>query len=382
MELLMFIVNNSIVASLTTIFVLFTIFIFKKHCSASFKYKVLKTTLLFYIVPFYMIFGEIVGFLSFKFQNNPFFKNFILKYNSVNANYEPPHQFIGKFFYIIWIIVTINSILWFTFCYIKQRNQIKNASNIIYEEYYNLMECVKNELNIKKNIKIVCSSEFNSPMLCGIMNSTIVFPVINRASGNLKDIITHELVHYKRKDLYIKYILLIIQIVHWFNPIIHIFVKTLNKYLEYSCDEEVVKQMSIESRKAYGLAIVEYACNNKNNYLGAMLGSKKDDLKERLCNMLDYKFKKTPKIITFFLIMAISFTVSIPTIAYGNYKIYEISLNEDEYAQFGQIKELLNYMSDSISNIFIKVNTSLSNKYINSYKIGNYEFMEFIYPQK
>lgn len=382
MEILMFIVNNSIVASLTTIFVLFTIFIFKKHCSASFKYKILKTVLLFYIVPFYMIFGEIIGFLNFKFKNNLFSKNFILKYNSSNANYELSHQFTGKYFYAIWIIVTITSISWFIFCYVKQRNQIKNASNIISEEYSNLIECVKNELNIKKNIKIVCSSEFSSPMLCGIMNSTIVFPVINRADGNLKDIITHELLHYKRKDLYIKYILLIIQIFHWFNPIIHIFAKTLNKYLEYSCDEEVVKQMSIENRKAYGLAIVEYASNNENNYLGVMLSSKKDDLKERLCNMLDYKFKRTPKVIKFFLIITISFTVSIPTIAYGNYKIYEISLNEDEYAQFGQVKELFEYMSDSVSNIFIKVNTSLSNKYINSYKIGNYEFIEFMYPQQ
>ncbi len=51
-------------------------------------------------------------------------------------------------------------------------------------------------------------------------------------------IFLHELNHYKRKDIIIKAFGLIINAIHWFNPLVYMLLKEMNKYCEYTIDEK------------------------------------------------------------------------------------------------------------------------------------------------
>ncbi|WP_219710564.1 M56 family metallopeptidase, partial [Clostridioides difficile] len=62
----------------------------------------------------------------------------------------------------------------------------------------------------------------------------------------LKLIFRHELIHYKRKDNFLKLIMLIVNILYWFNPICYLLKKHFNEVCELSCDELVIKGYNID----------------------------------------------------------------------------------------------------------------------------------------
>lgn len=92
-------------------------------------------------------------------------------------------------------------------------------------------------------------------------------------------VIHHELIHLKRKDLWVKAITLATSALHWFNPFIYMLKKDIHTWSELSCDEEVVKEMSHTERKRYG-----------ETTLNVMVGSR--DLPIRFCASLSGDGKK------------------------------------------------------------------------------------------
>jgi len=59
-------------------------------------------------------------------------------------------------------------------------------------------------------------------MLVGLLKSTLILPVEIYTPAELRMIITHELVHFKRHDVWFKAILLVTAAVHWFNPFVYL----------------------------------------------------------------------------------------------------------------------------------------------------------------
>ena len=104
-------------------------------------------------------------------------------------------------------------------------------------------------------------------------------------------IIHHELIHLKRKDLWIKALTLGVSILHWFNPLAHILRKEIHTWSELSCDEEVVKEMSYADRKRYGETILNVMTESRSfpiQFSSSLSGDGKQ-LKRRLTIMLNAK---------------------------------------------------------------------------------------------
>lgn len=66
----------------------------------------------------------------------------------------------------------------------------------------------------------------------------------------------HELVHYKRKDLWYKLLIVATTTLNWFNPIAYWMAREISIQCEISCDEEVLRKESIRSRNKYGQLIL------------------------------------------------------------------------------------------------------------------------------
>lgn len=106
-------------------------------------------------------------------------------------------------------------------------------------------------------IPVYTCSKINSPMMLGFFKSKILLPEENFTDEELSVILKHEFTHYKRKDLWYKLLLLAANAVHWFNPFVYLMVKHAGRDLEYSCDDEVVKNSSIAFRKNYSMTILK-----------------------------------------------------------------------------------------------------------------------------
>lgn len=119
-----------------------------------------------------------------------------------------------------------------------------------------LLEQVKQELTITKEINLKQSRCIHSPMLTGFMKQTIWLPTHAYEEQALNMILKHELVHLKRKDLWFKAFVLFVSAIHWFNPLFYRFAKELDQLCERACDDEVIKNTGGQLRKRYSQAIL------------------------------------------------------------------------------------------------------------------------------
>ena len=122
-----------------------------------------------------------------------------------------------------------------------------------------ILKSVKKELGIKRNIPIRMADDVSSPMLIGVLFPCVYIPSRTVSDDKMRMILRHELTHYKRGDLVIKWFAALVNAVHWFNPLCYLARKNLSEACEISCDMAVTHNMSEEELKVYMQTILELA---------------------------------------------------------------------------------------------------------------------------
>ncbi|MBQ7032698.1 MAG: M56 family metallopeptidase [Clostridia bacterium] len=150
----------------------------------------------------------------------------------------------------IYLIVVISSYI--IYLIRKHKKAIRITENAVLNE-------VKKELKIKRHIKIRMSPDIQSPMLVGVLLPVIYIPCREIPDENMRMVFLHELTHYKRKDLIIKWLSLFVNAVHWFNPLAYVLCANVSESCEVSCDMAVTKNMSDTQQKIYMKTILDLA---------------------------------------------------------------------------------------------------------------------------
>jgi len=158
--------------------------------------------------------------------------------------------YIWFFGMCIYLIVVIGSYAVYTVR--KRKNAVTVPENEIFGE-------AKRELSVKRHIKIRMSQDFESPMLVGVLFPVIYIPCREICDENMRMIFLHELTHYKRKDLALKWFALLVNAVHWFNPLAYLLCANVSEACEVSCDMTVTKNMSDSEQKSYMKTILDLA---------------------------------------------------------------------------------------------------------------------------
>ena len=70
-------------------------------------------------------------------------------------------------------------------------------------------------------------------------------------------ILRHELTHFRRRDILYKTLLLCANLVHWFNPLTWVLLRSAEGDLERCCDDDVVKGLPDADRARYGQVILD-----------------------------------------------------------------------------------------------------------------------------
>ncbi len=142
------------------------------------------------------------------------------------------------------IFLLVVMISYFRFLCHKNKNAVKISDNKIFSE-------AKKELKIKRRIRLKASSDIGSPMLVGVLFPTVYIPCRGIPDNNMRMVLLHELTHYKRKDLLVKWFAILVNAVHWFNPLCYLACAALSEACEVSCDMSATKNMSEDEQKLY-----------------------------------------------------------------------------------------------------------------------------------
>ena len=147
---------------------------------------------------------------------------------------------------------------------------------------------------IRRPIRIRLSDQILSPLTYGVWRPVILLPKTMDLSDQhrLAYILTHELIHIKRFDTLVKWLLSAALCVHWFNPLVWVMYVLANRDLELSCDEAVVRTFGESGKSVYARTLVSMA-EAGSKFVRLHSGFSKNPLKERIVAIMKMKIKKT-----------------------------------------------------------------------------------------
>lgn len=196
----------------------------------------------------------------------------------------------------IWSIVSILMLAWHIWHYVRFVRMIRRWGVPVEEgQMLSIFKSVQNELGLEnKKVDLKICNFVSSSMLTGFLRPVVLLPDRHFDEDELQLIFKHELIHFKRHDLFVKLLIVIAACCHWFNPIVYWMCAAMQLDGEASCDEDVLQNTNIEGRLFYGEVIIGMIGNSKapKTALSTCFYAGKSNMKRRLDSIMDAKQKK------------------------------------------------------------------------------------------
>ncbi len=172
---------------------------------------------------------------------------------------------------------------------------IKQKPMLVDKEILDLLEECKITMKINTVIGIIITDAVKSPVLFGYLRPRLLLPegVLEKLTrSELTYIFMHELGHIKRHDIGVSWIITMLQVFHWFNPLVWYAFYQMRIDQESACDASVLARIRNNQSKDYAGTIIgflEKFCQNRQ--LPAMAGiiENKSQIKRRIAMIISYK---------------------------------------------------------------------------------------------
>lgn len=130
---------------------------------------------------------------------------------------------------------------------------------LVDQEVLELLEDCKQQMYVKTPVSVVVTDKVRSPALFGFVRPRILLPqgLLEMVSlDELHYVFLHELAHLKRGDIYARWLAAVLQILHWFNPLIWFGFRRMHADQETACDALAMSCMASEETPLYGRTLV------------------------------------------------------------------------------------------------------------------------------
>jgi TonB family protein len=157
-----------------------------------------------------------------------------------------------------------------------------------------LCQC-KKRMGIKRKVDIIVTDSVRCPALFGYLRPRLLLPEgIFKKIGEkeLSYAFMHELGHLKRHDIGVSWLITVLQVVHWCNPLVWLASYQMRIDQEAACDAVVLSHMKPKQSADYAKAIVgflEKFCQNCQ--LPALAGvlENRTQMKKRIARIIQYR---------------------------------------------------------------------------------------------
>ncbi|MBX4150767.1 M56 family metallopeptidase [Paenibacillus lautus] len=156
----------------------------------------------------------------------------------------------------------------------------------------------KQQLGVKQTVQFVASERIPGPAVVGFNKPAIVISpslLITLQKDQLQYILAHEFAHIQRRDVAVNWLMHIILIIHWFNPLLWLAVHKARQDQEMACDAFALNRMSPQQNNAYGQTIIHvldhFSGNQRQPGLAGLSATHKQ-MKRRL-TMIKHFHKKS-----------------------------------------------------------------------------------------
>lgn len=185
------------------------------------------------------------------------------------------------------------------------------------------------------------AENLKTPFVLGLIKPKIYLPNgLNATERNY--ILIHEQTHINRKDHIIKMLAFLILSIHWFNPLVWVGFILMNKDMELSCDERILKKMNEEIKKPYANSLLSLA-TGRHILNGGPLAFGEGNVKGRIKNVLNYK-KPRLRIVVVSIIVVMAVGIGLIVNPLSKEGIYKKILNREGYKTF-EVQKPINFLA-------------------------------------
>lgn len=122
-------------------------------------------------------------------------------------------------------------------------------------------ECLQT-MRIRRTVEMFECERVRRPMLCGVLRPMILLPMRSRETLTAEQwshVFRHELAHVRRRDILTGWLMSLLAVLHWFNPLIWAALRRFNNDAEEAADRLAVSQMARDERIRYGMTLLDIA---------------------------------------------------------------------------------------------------------------------------
>jgi len=127
------------------------------------------------------------------------------------------------------------------------------------QQILELLEDCKMQMQVRTLVGVVVTDKVQSPALFGFLRPRILLPeglVETLGLDGLHHVFLHELAHLKRRDIYLAWLVCLLQVLHWFNPLIWFAFRRMRADQEMAADALALATAGAEESHRYGQTIL------------------------------------------------------------------------------------------------------------------------------
>lgn len=158
----------------------------------------------------------------------------------------------------LWVGVALcllTAALWNLRRYLRVRATAHAVDAAVQEQF---LRC-KQELGVNCRVRLLQTSQLRSPAIFGWWSPTLLLPLglpDQLTATELRHVFLHELAHVQRHDIVVNWLVALVQIVHWFNPLVWYGFRAMRADMEQACDGRVMSHLSAPERTEYGNTLI------------------------------------------------------------------------------------------------------------------------------
>lgn len=282
-------------------------------------------------------------------------ENVVIGNNVVLGSVRTP---VEKYIVAIWLLVALFLIVQKITKYQSFVKYIKaNWIPVDDPKLLDLLSTICEEKKITAPVELYTTPLVSSPLLLGIRKSSIILPHTDLTETQLRHILTHELSHLKSKDILYKWFMQLILCLHWFNPVVYVISKTVNRECEYACDEASTRGLTKEERYDYGMTLIEMTKHSgtyKEKTAAVTLYENPSEIQRRLQAMLGFQQLRPRSAMAVIFISLLMIALAIFIGSYSLFPRQEAHATVSNYMQEESANSYLNHLTDqSVGRPFI-----------------------------
>ena len=217
--------------------------------------------------------------------------------SEVRVSYTP---LLPSVLICLWIAGTVVMLFRFLFSFLSAWRLLRKMMPIENEEVRALADRIAKRMWVYRPITLLQNEVSTVPFTLGIVRPKIVLPataVENWSEAQLQTILTHEIAHIQRGDIWGQWLMQLVFCLYWFHPLVWFAAWRIRVTREMACDDLVL--LNGEEPEDFAEMLLELANSFSSKHrlalgCGVAIFERKNIVRQRITAILNRKTRRFP----------------------------------------------------------------------------------------